>query len=97
MAKNVNQKATEEFLKLSGVSFIYFPIAAKKINTYEIRERFKPSFTNNYSFQQKINKLHTGVQWECKIIKTTGDLLDEDGEPLTEENDLWVHDPVDCV
>ena len=38
-----------------------------------------------------------GVQWECKIIKTTGDLLDEDGEPLTEENKQWVHNPVDCV
>ena len=31
LAKNFNQKAMEEFLKLSGVSFIYFPIAAKKI------------------------------------------------------------------
>ena len=59
--------------------------------------RFKPSFTSNYTFQQKINKLHTGAQWECKIIKTTGDLQDEDGELLTEENELWVRDPIECI
>ena len=28
---------------------------------------------------------------------TTGDLLDEDGKLLTEENELWVCDPVDCI
>ena len=34
---------------------------------------------------------------ECKIIKTTGDLRDEDGELLAEENKLWVRDPVECI
>ena len=62
-----------------------------------MRTHFKPSFTSNYTFQQKINKLHTGAQWECKIIKTTGDLQDEDSKLLTEENELWVHDPIECI
>ena len=52
---------------------------------------------SNYTFQQKINKLHTGAQWECKIIKTTGDLQDEDGKLLTEDNELWIRDPVECI
>jgi hypothetical protein len=72
-------------------------LAKKLTDSYEIRERFKPSFTSNYSFQQKINKLHTGAQWECKIIKITGDLLDEDGKFLTEEVELWARDPVECI
>jgi hypothetical protein len=63
----------------------------------QTRNRFKPTFTSNYTFQQKINKLHTGAQWECKIIKTTGDLQDEDGELLTEDNELWIRDPVECI
>jgi hypothetical protein len=48
-------------------------------------------------FQQKINRLHTGAQWECKIIKTTGDLQDKDGEFLTDYNELWMHDPIECI
>ena len=63
----------------------------------QTRNRFKPTFTSNYPFQQKINKLHTGAQWECKIIKTTGDLQDEDGHLLTEDNELWIRDPVECI
>ena len=31
------------------------------------------------------------------MIKTTGDLRDEDGQLLTEEYELWVHDPVECI
>jgi hypothetical protein len=31
LAKNVNQRATEEFLKMSGVSFIYFFFSGKKL------------------------------------------------------------------
>ena len=73
-------------------------MAEKKLITKKkIRERFNPSFTSNYTFQQKINKLHTGAQWECKIIKIAGDLLDEDGKYLTEETELWVRDPVICI
>ena len=26
-----------------------------------------------------------------------GDLLDKGGEPLTEENELWIRDPVECI
>ena len=66
---------------------------------YELQthNHFKPSFTSNHMFQKKMNKLHTGAQWERKIIKTTGDLRDEDGELLAEENELWVRDPVECI
>ena len=31
------------------------------------------------------------------MIKITGDLRDEDGELLTEEHELWVRDPVECI
>jgi len=31
------------------------------------------------------------------MIKITGDLRDKDGELLTEEHELWVRDPVECI
>lgn len=47
--------------------------------------------------QKKINELHTGTDWECKIIQTEGDLLDDAARPLAEEHKLWIRDPVDCI
>ena len=31
------------------------------------------------------------------MMRTEGDLLDENGEPMIEDNELWVRDPVDCI
>ena len=31
------------------------------------------------------------------MVRTEGDLLDEDNKPLVEENKLWMCDPVECI
>jgi len=44
-----------------------------------------------------VDQLPTGPEWKCKIIQTAGELLDEDGDPIIEEHELWIRDPVECV
>ena len=33
----------------------------------------------------------------CKIIRVTGELLGRDNEPIVEEHELWIRDPVECL
>lgn len=33
----------------------------------------------------------------CRIIRTVGKLLGEDGGPIIEEHELWIHNPIECV
>ena len=44
-----------------------------------------------------VDKLPSGVQWQCETIDLTGDNVDEDGDPMTETLKLWFRDPVECV
>lgn len=44
-----------------------------------------------------IDSLPGGVKWNLHEIHLTGDIKDEDGEPLTETLELWWRDPVECV
>ncbi|KAF8545975.1 hypothetical protein OG21DRAFT_1479733 [Imleria badia] len=87
LVKNVNQCATEEFLKL--------PIT---------KNRTRPSYRSNYTFLKLVDKLPTGPEWSCRLVRVHGDLglLDEnntmenvDGE--TKELEFWMRDPVACV
>ncbi|KAJ7186339.1 hypothetical protein GGX14DRAFT_309528, partial [Mycena pura] len=80
LAKNVNQGAADEYLKLNIT-----------------RQRTKPSYHNNYAFLKKVDQLETGPGWKCERITVEGDCLDEEGEVMTEELDLWKRDPVECV
>ncbi|KAG1738002.1 hypothetical protein EDB19DRAFT_1909445 [Suillus lakei] len=57
----------------------------------------QPSFTSNYTFQKKLNKLPKGPGWTCEIVMSTGDRVDGNGNPLTEQHELWCRDPVECV
>lgn len=41
-----------------------------------------------------IDKLPTGPEWTCEVFELQGDLLDEQGNPRTEEVELWKRDPV---
>lgn len=43
---------------------------------------------------KKIDKLPTGPEWFCDNV--VGDVNGPNGEPLTEELELWRRDPVDC-
>ncbi|KAG1842554.1 hypothetical protein F4604DRAFT_1884726 [Suillus subluteus] len=56
LAKRVNQKATDEFLKL----------AITKNHT-------QPSYTSNYTFRKKLDKLPKGPGWMCDIVTSMGD------------------------
>ncbi|KAH7917273.1 hypothetical protein BV22DRAFT_1135543 [Leucogyrophana mollusca] len=80
LVKNVNQHATEEYLKL--------PIT---------RERTKPSFGSNYTFLKAIDKLPAGPEWKCQLVTAEGDREGDDGEVPTEEPELWMRDPVECI
>ncbi|KAJ6450933.1 hypothetical protein C8R45DRAFT_1113856 [Mycena sanguinolenta] len=55
------------------------------------------SFHNNRSFLQKVDKLPTGPDWTCKIITVAGNRLDENDELMSEEVELWMRDPVECI
>ncbi|TFK79294.1 hypothetical protein K466DRAFT_463762, partial [Polyporus arcularius HHB13444] len=61
------------------------------------RNRTKLSFKNKKVFFKKIDRLLTGTPWICDVLSVTGDLLGPRGQNLTEELELWRHDPVDCV
>lgn len=54
-------------------------------------------------FMKTIDRLPTGPDWTCKLVRIQGDLeptteqgpADEDSN--TEELELWLHDPVACI
>ncbi|KAJ7643557.1 Zn-finger domain-containing protein [Roridomyces roridus] len=79
LSKNVNQTATDDFLKLS------------------MTKKNGLSFHNNRAFLQKIDALPTGPDWSCEIMTVVGDEKDEDGKLLTEDLELWMRDPVECI
>ncbi|KAF8868026.1 hypothetical protein BD779DRAFT_1615592 [Infundibulicybe gibba] len=61
------------------------------------RDRTNLSFHSNYMFLKKVNALPTGPDWECKIVKMTGDQQGEDGKMMEEEMELWFCNPIDCM
>jgi hypothetical protein len=46
---------------------------------------------------KKIDTLRIGPAWEHHMLTLTGDKNDEYGQPLTEDVELWLRNPVDCV
>ncbi|KAF7288146.1 hypothetical protein HMN09_01423800 [Mycena chlorophos] len=55
------------------------------------------SFHNNHAFLKKVDALPTGPDWTCHVLTITGDKLDETGQRMTEEVELWIRDPVECI
>jgi Plavaka transposase len=64
---------------------------------YQINSKEKLSFYNSYSFLKKVDQLPIGPEWKCNIIEITGDQLDDDGNTMSEQVELWHRDPVECV
>ncbi|KAJ7478536.1 hypothetical protein FB451DRAFT_1453183 [Mycena latifolia] len=62
-----------------------------------INKKAKLSFYNNRSFLQKIDALPTGPDWTCELVTVAGDRLDENDEMMSEELELWMRDPVECI
>ena len=63
----------------------------------QINSKENLSFYNSYSFLKKVDELPIGPEWKCNIIEVPGDLLDDDGNPMSEQLELWHRDPVECV
>ncbi|KAG2106483.1 hypothetical protein BD769DRAFT_1393171 [Suillus cothurnatus] len=61
------------------------------------QNRTKPSFHNNRSFVQKVDKLPHGPAWSCKKVSVQGNRTDENGQSLHEDVELWMRDPVECI
>lgn len=45
----------------------------------------------------KIDSLPHPTPFTCKVVESTGNLLDDDGKPIVEELELWKRDVVDCI
>ncbi|KAG2154326.1 uncharacterized protein EDB93DRAFT_1081558, partial [Suillus bovinus] len=73
---------------------------AKQVNKTTIDEFLKlsiPSYTSNYTFQNKLNKLPKGPGWTCNIVISTGNQTDGNKEFITKQHELWRRDPVVCI
>jgi len=46
---------------------------------------------------KKVDTLPTGPEWKCSIVDVAGDRLDDEGNTMREELELWHRDPIDCV
>ncbi|KAI0674506.1 hypothetical protein C8Q78DRAFT_1067505 [Trametes maxima] len=61
------------------------------------RNRTQPSFKNKRAFFRKVDKLPAGPEWICDLVNMAGDVIGPNGEPLSEELELWRSDPVECI
>ncbi|KAJ7731496.1 hypothetical protein B0H16DRAFT_1772807 [Mycena metata] len=55
------------------------------------------SFHNNRAFLKKVDALPTGPDWTCDIVTVVGNQLNDDDVLMTEELELWMRDPVECI
>ncbi|RDB24482.1 hypothetical protein Hypma_008517 [Hypsizygus marmoreus] len=62
-----------------------------------IQQRVDPTFTTKDKFLGAIDSLPGGVGWNLHNIHLKGDIVNEDGDFLTEDLELWWRDPVECI
>ncbi|KAJ7609180.1 Zn-finger domain-containing protein [Mycena polygramma] len=62
-----------------------------------INKKANLSFHNNRSFLKKVDQLPTGPDWTCKMVKAVGNRVDENDELMSEDLELWMRDPVECI
>ncbi|KAJ7496317.1 Zn-finger domain-containing protein [Mycena galericulata] len=62
-----------------------------------ITQKSNLSFHNNRAFLKKVDQLPTGPDWTCKIVTAAGNRVDENDELMSEELELWMRDPVECI
>ncbi|KAJ7775451.1 Zn-finger domain-containing protein [Mycena metata] len=62
-----------------------------------ITKKTNLSFHNNRSFLLKVDQLPTGPDWTCEIVTAAGNRLDENDELMSEELELWMRNPVECI
>jgi hypothetical protein len=37
------------------------------------------------------------MKWMCDIVRVTGNIIGDNGQPISEELELWRRNPVDCI
>ncbi|KAF9235433.1 hypothetical protein BU15DRAFT_89590 [Melanogaster broomeanus] len=62
-----------------------------------ITSKLRTSFTSKYTLMKAIDKLPQSAEWNLKAITIEGDLLGQDGQRQTEEAELWLRNPIDCI
>ncbi|KAG1867160.1 hypothetical protein DFJ58DRAFT_714433 [Suillus subalutaceus] len=62
-----------------------------------ITSRLNTSFTSKYTLMKAIDQLPRGTEWQLKRINVEGNKLTNDGHCETEDLELWLRDPVDCI
>jgi len=55
------------------------------------------SFKSKHTFMKAIDSLPQSAEWSLKMVEVEGDILGTDGKPLTEEVELWMRNPLDCI
>ncbi|TFK31052.1 hypothetical protein BDQ12DRAFT_619650, partial [Crucibulum laeve] len=68
--------------------FLYLLIIQKKVD---------PAYPTKDKLLNAIDALPQGVDWKLENITLTGDVLDEEGNLMKEELELWYCDPVECI
>ncbi|KAK6995614.1 hypothetical protein R3P38DRAFT_3329919 [Favolaschia claudopus] len=61
------------------------------------QRRTRVSYSNNYAYLKKVDKLPTGPGWRCEMVTAVGNQLDENDELMKEDLELWMRDPVECI
>ncbi|KAH8833410.1 hypothetical protein DL96DRAFT_1667540 [Flagelloscypha sp. PMI_526] len=69
----------------------------KFLHLEKIKNSARPSFGTKRQFFAKIDSLPTGPKWRCEVFEVQGDKLGPNGKPLTEDVELWLRDPVECI
>ncbi|KAL1677740.1 hypothetical protein EV122DRAFT_213521 [Schizophyllum commune] len=54
-------------------------------------------FHNKYGLFKFVDTLPQAPAWSCRRWIVPGNVLGPDGQPLTEEIELWMRDPVECI
>ncbi|KAG2113451.1 uncharacterized protein F5147DRAFT_744159 [Suillus discolor] len=62
-----------------------------------VQGRVQPSFHNKNALLSAIDELPAGIDWQCEAMTLTGDITNDEGEPQTEDVELWFRDPVECI
>ncbi|KAG1792002.1 uncharacterized protein HD556DRAFT_1432737 [Suillus plorans] len=55
------------------------------------------SFTSKYTLMKAVDQLPRGTEWMLKKITVKGNIVSNSGQWESEELELWLRDPVDCI
>ncbi|KAG1766094.1 hypothetical protein EDD22DRAFT_978596 [Suillus occidentalis] len=62
-----------------------------------ITGHMKTSFTSKYTLMKAIDQLPRGTEWKLKRITVKGNVVSNGGQRESEELELWLWDPIDCI